>query len=252
MLAKMVFSLKADGLSELSGSSFHGFLMEQLTYQDAEYFHQDGFKPYSQAIYKKEDNYFWQVNTLNKEAFAIINQALFELEYIHIKNKNSKYQIIKKQVETIGLDEFSKYYLTLGSPNRYINIAFETPCSFKSSGVYTHIPDVRLLIQSLLNKFEHTNTDFEFKSQDLLEEIQTRVTIDSYNLRSRKFHLEGITIPAFQGRLSLNVRGPDNLKNLLHLLVAFGQYSGLGIKTALGMGKIKKTGSEQWIKKNSI
>ena len=53
-----------------------------------------------------------------------------------------------------------------------------------------------------------------------------------------KFHLEGVKIASFMGSITIKIGGPQSLVNLVHLLMYFGEYSGVGIKTAIGMGKI--------------
>ena len=50
------------------------------------------------------------------------------------------------------------------------------------------------------------------------------------------FGVEGVKIPAYQGSLSLKLLGPQQVVNLVHMLLRFGMYSGVGIKTAMGMG----------------
>lgn len=45
-------------------------------------------------------------------------------------------------------------------------------------------------------------------------------------------------IPAFIGEVIINVRGPQQLSNLANMLIEFGTYSGVGIKTGMGMGGI--------------
>ena len=51
--------------------------------------------------------------------------------------------------------------------------------------------------------------------------------------------MEGIRIPAFLGTVTLKIDGPQQMVNLIHLLLRFGEFSGVGIKCAMGMGAIE-------------
>ena len=64
--------------------------------------------------------------------------------------------------------------------------------------------------------------------------------IDEYNLRTRYFYLEQIRIKGFIGNMILKLKNKDSmLTQLLNFLILSSEYTGLGIKTALGMGGIE-------------
>lgn len=249
MLGRMRFEIDGNDLHTQSGSRLHGFIMEQLNAQDASAFHQSQLQPFSQSVYTEHKKKIWEISSLNKHTWDILNEKLNPLQSI-VLNNGEEYAIVKKDYSTIEKDEFIKKYFTLKSPNPYINLKFVTPTAFKSYGKYINYPDKRLIIQSLLKKFNAFQTDYNFISGKLLEDIEEQVILDGYKVQSNKFSLEGIKIPSFQGFITLKVYGSDILKSYLHLLVAFGEFSGIGIKSALGMGKIRKIGGEEWTRKN--
>ncbi len=72
----------------------------------------------------------------------------------------------------------------------------------------------------------------------MINEILQHTKVIYYNLKSTKFYLEGITIPAFIGSIKIKVTGPQQMVNLLYLLAYFGKFSGIGIKSAMGMGGV--------------
>lgn len=72
----------------------------------------------------------------------------------------------------------------------------------------------------------------------LLEEV---LILKNYNLRSNTFSLEGIRVPSFCGELEYFINAPQHIINMVHMLAEFGTYSGVGIKTSMGMGGIKVT-----------
>ena len=78
--------------------------------------------------------------------------------------------------------------------------------------------------------------------EETLEHIEKYVAITKYRLRSTNFSLEGVRIPGFVGSITFRVKGPQQLVNLIKMLAVFGQYASVGIKTALGMGRVEIEG----------
>lgn len=126
-----------------------------------------------------------------------------------------------------------------GECARYITIRFKTPTAFKKDGKYLFHPTVWHIFKSLTNKFDACSFDSEIGFQKNLEDIEKYVEIIKYSLKSTFFYLESIKIPAFVGTVTLKIGGPQQLVNLIHLLLRFGEFSGVGIKCAMGMGAIK-------------
>lgn len=245
MLGKMRFEIAGHTLHTQTGSRLHGFIMDQLDQETAGLFHESGLKPFSQSVYVDQGEVVWEINTLNQYTWNLFQKKLGDIEVIQLHN-GLEYTINKKEYFSIEKGEFIKKYLALQKPNAYVNLQFLTPTAFKSYGDYIHYPDVRLILQSLLKKFDAFQEDYNYFSEALLEDMQSMVRLDNYKVWSNKYALEGVKIPSFQGRITLKVLGSDILKSYVHLLTAFGTFSGVGIKTALGMGKMKKTGGEEW------
>lgn len=73
----------------------------------------------------------------------------------------------------------------------------------------------------------------------MLENLISNSTITSYKLQSTYFSVESVKIPSFTGRITIKINKSAHLGNILKLLLSYGEYSGIGIKTALGMGTVK-------------
>ncbi len=232
---------KQEGINFNMGSIMQGVLMEHIDTEYAQLLHNLVVNPYSQYItYGKGNTVEWHIKTLTKEAeINIIKPLMCNIgNSIEIKHKGIKLTIINKGIEKMTEDELmSSTYFAECSP--YINISFITPTAFKSSGKYQFYPTVQHIFQSLINKYDACSGDAPIYSSEFMNEINNNVSIIGYNLRSTMYHLEGIRIPAFKGNITLKVKGSQMFKNLMHMLVQFGEYSGIGIKTAMGMGAMK-------------
>jgi len=228
-------------------SLLHGFIMENISSEFAEKMHLSNLRPYSQSLIKtREGKWIWKVNTLNDYAYDNIILKLKEIESIYLKYKDMTINVESNEIITTNFDElFEKNYFE-NANSRYIDIEFLTPVSFRSSEKYVNIPKISLLMSSLINKYDFSSDTTSIYNEDLIAEMLKNIEILRYNLRSIVFCLEGVEIPSFIGKMTLKINGSRNIANLCNMLFEFGQYSGIGIKCALGMGtllKIERKGS---------
>ncbi len=75
--------------------------------------------------------------------------------------------------------------------------------------------------------------------ETLMNAIFTDCEICEYKLRSTRFFVEKTKIPAFIGRVTIKIRGTQDFTRLVNMLLRFGEFSGTGIKTSMGMGAYK-------------
>ena len=140
-------------------SLFQGVMMESIDRNYAEILHHNGLKPYSQHVEFGPKVIKWVINTLDKEAKeGIINPLLNDLESVTLKHKDLTLKVIEKNVSIKSYDQLlNEKYFSDGSPN--IELQFITPAAFKSQGEYVFYPDLRLIYQSLMNKFDNSSID---------------------------------------------------------------------------------------------
>ena len=242
MITELILKIDYDAKESLDyniASAMHGILMEYLERHYGDAMHQDVLKPYSQTVYDMNANsFYWRICTLTKEAEEKIIQPLMKENEFCLKYKQLKLKVREKQIKYVSYEELITTYYFEKQP-RVLRMEFYSPTSFKSRGEYVFLPSVRLIFQSLMNKYDSFSTDTAIGNDEILEQIEDNVRITGYRLRSVKFSLEGIRVPAFMGTITMYIKGPQQLVNLIRMMAEFGQYSGVGIKTSLGMGTYK-------------
>lgn len=242
MLSKLKITFKDDQKINIRNATlFHGAIMEIIDKNYAELLHNLSYNPYTQAlVYNKEEGLYWEITTLGKNAKAnIIDKLNDDINSILLSHNNIKLEFIEKNLSTINYDDFiEKYYFKESS--RYKRIKFLTPTAFKVNGQYQIYPTVKHIFNSIINKHDFIQGDTAFYSKEVIEQIEKGVSIVNYNLRSVKFDLEGIRIPSFIGEVTLKVDGTKQFSSFIETVLQYGVYSGVGIKSSLGMGKIIK------------
>lgn len=223
-------------------SLMHGIMMELIDPEYADLLHRDGIKPYHQYVSKIIENSFvWTICTLNKEAKEKILDVLMCAKKLYMKHKNLELKIVRWNLSGTTYDELiEKYYFQ--SNIRDITFQFCTPTAFKRNGQYVILPEAKLIFQSIINKYDTNSNDTKVGGEEIIEHFEKYTFIKKYQLRSVSFAMEGNRIAAFMGELTIHINGPEQMVNLAHMLAEYAQYSGIGIKCALGMGSVKTRG----------
>lgn len=240
MLACLRMKLKChEELSYQMSSLFQGALMELLPTEYAEYLHISKLHPYAQHLEVREGTWYWVVNCLEKEAYdVIILQTLMLRESVTIRKGNLTVILEEKFLEQQSHKKLAESFYEETS-DRYIQLHFVTPTAFKSHGKYLFYPDIRCIYQSLMCKYDAVTKEESLIDEEALEELAGCAEIIRYDLKSVPFHLEGVKIPAFIGKITLKLGGTQTMVNFANMLFRFGEFSGVGIKTGMGMGTYK-------------
>ena len=240
MLGKFELKLRcAEEINYQMASLFHGVLMELIPSEYADYLHLSQLHPYSQHLEYRDETWYWIICGLNKEAVqTIIVDSVWNVNRITLKKKNIKIDIIQRKYIEISYQELmDHFYETENSP--YINVHFIAPTAFKQKGKYVFYPDLRGIYQSLMSKYDSAARDEGMVDEETLEQLCENSQIVRYDLKSVNFFVEKVKIPAFIGKITIKLTGTKTMTNFANMLFEFGEYSGIGIKTSLGMGCIK-------------
>lgn len=245
MIHRLVIEFTLDKNQKLDysiGSVLQGIMMTFLDRDYGDELHKQSLMPYSQYFEMKDGKYYWIINTLTEEAKQkIINKILIsDRRSLDLTYRKSKLNIDKLQIEKASI--YNK------EVKREIIVDFKTPTSFKrTSGGYEIFPNVRHIFNSLINKydkFEEKDVDDSLNKEmqqknDFLEKIIQNVEIIGYNLKTEKFGIKGNYVPGFMGRVNFKIKGDKEFKDNVVKLLKFGEYSGVGLKSTMGMGAIE-------------
>ena len=236
MISRIVIQLRTQSKESVNynvGSALQGVLMNVMDGDYATKMHEQKLNPYSQYFYRCGKRMYWVINTLTEEARQYIISPFLENKCgeFFIKHKSKEFVPSVVAVKDINYEKLNKK-----SSSSYIEVDFVTPTAFKSKGEYTFMPDVKLILNSLINKYKTFHQDVD---EEMVENLNEKVKIIEYDIKSAKFGVEGRKIPAFMGSVKFNIsKCTPEEKDFVHMLFNFGEYCGIGIKTSMGMGAI--------------
>ena len=225
------------------GSVLHGVLMELVGTDYAGQLHEAGLRPYSQYVYFDKDRkqYIWRLSAVTADAVNRIVRPMLEMpEKIFLKQKRGHLYIKDRTIleETFYYDLIHKF---LRSDVFYTQAKLQcmSTTSFKVDKQYTIFPEAFRIYRYLLRQWNQFSAFGAMDTDSLLGGLESGVFIRDYNLRMGVYALEGVKIRGFRGQVVMQFKRNAELQRVLALLSYYSQFTGLGIKTALGMGGVK-------------
>lgn len=238
MYAELKVEFDSNEINFQQSSNLQGVLMENISSEYAEKLHGNQLNPYSQCILKEEGKTIWYLKTLNTEAYEMLLLPMTKLDTITLRKKNKTVNLLNKTVRIKEDKELIKEFYE-NKCSRYLELSFKTPTSFKRDGKYVIYPDLSLIYGSLMRKFSAASEEFNMYDEDTLEELVTQSEIVRYRLQTIPFPLEKTNITGFIGNICIHIKGPETMARYVRMLAKFGEFSGIGIKTGMGMGAMK-------------
>lgn len=220
-----------------------GVLMEKIAEEYASVLHESKLHPYSQYVINRNGENIWVVNSLDIEAYEKIIKVLKDEAFKRFKIEHDDMEVViskKEEVVITRSDFMRKYYFN--DSDKYIELVFVTPTAFKSQGTYINYPSLELIYKSLMNKYDSSSINESLISDELLEELLKSTKVLKYDLYSCNYGVGNSKIPSFMGKMLLRIDGTQGIVNFANMIFRFGEFSGVGIKTAMGMGSIKIKG----------
>ena len=233
-------------LNQAAGSLLHGFIMEQINTDYADYLHSQQVRPYSQYIKAdaKHNVLHWYISALNTQAADEILQPLLNMmPQVYLKRKKLELVISSRRLsEALSYKQLAqKYFLPQSSDKnlkQIVKFTFQTSTGFKSNGENIIFPDAYLIFTSLLRRFNAFSGIDSFAQRRTIGHLTEALRVADYDLHYSPFSVEGRKIPAFKGTYSLKINSGGIEQRIISMLSEYTNYSGIGIKTALGMGGV--------------
>lgn len=224
------------------GSVMHGRLMESLPSEAVEKLHDSSVRPYSQYLQAKDNSEYWQINALTQGMDNYVQQLVqaWDNNIIYLKQRDKRYHMqLYSTSSKYSYQNFSRYFFTKAQPQRNLHMKFITPTSFKTDNQYQLFPDIKLILTSIYRRWNALSDSIIFEDEQACQDICNSTFINSYHLSSKRFGLEKIRINGFSGNIDIGIKGPEMTVRWINLLLAYAQFCGIGIKTALGMGAVE-------------
>ena len=220
------------------GSVIHGALMEMLGKEWGNVLHEMTVRPFHQYLFfhKQRKVFIWRVGVVDDALFDALSEIL-EPRKLYIKRHECDLYLsdptllAETTFDTLAAQAFTTDRLPYGC-----RLMLHTPTTCKHDGAYDVFPDLNRIFYGLDNKWNIFSEELRLEQEGLETVLGNACRIGKYELRSALFSLEGSRINGYEGMIQLSFRGNEMTRRIVMLLLMWASFTGIGIKTALGMG----------------
>ncbi|WP_343246736.1 CRISPR system precrRNA processing endoribonuclease RAMP protein Cas6 [Diplocloster hominis] len=220
------------------GYAFYGMLSNKLDSELSDLLHQQERVVMSQ--YVKYDNRtqraVWTLSCFDDRLEQQIEDILKDRK-VDIRGK--EYHMVQK-TEILIPGEREIFYeagMRYGEARQY-RIYFHSPATFKQNGEYVLFPTAELVMQSLIMRWNKIFPKVPVNDEDAVRQILIGTKITAYKLESSYYPMKNMFTKGFRGYIMIKFYLPEPLRILAQALLYFGNWCGVGAKTALGMGGV--------------
>lgn len=238
-LSRTEYELKCDApLSFSDAPRLYAWLLEQLGAQEAEWIHEDDGRALTQhvRVERESGRTIWSVCLLSEAANRAILPALKPELTVELHPELLQAARVRQDSFSTPL-EFIQH-ARQRPVARLAELAVLSPMAFHQQDHYAIFPEERLLLQSLVKKWNAAFPAYPLEDEDAMKMLENGITIRDYRLHTVRFALKGNKIPGCLGKLYLQARLAEPVFEIWNLLLQYACFSGAGVKTTLGMGAL--------------
>lgn len=214
------------------GYFLYGALMEHIPHHLGEQCHKNGFTPIRQYLQRDGSVFLWNI-TLFGQAISALEPVLKEGTVWRVRRENLSLRCV-----SVGCSPVLEAEDFFQMSHSQYSLQFHTATAFKQKKQYQNMPSSHLIFQNLSRKWNDAFPTARIEDQDGegIEAIAQGVYYKNFSLHQEKYVLKEQIISAFVGELEFGFRLSGFHLTLCQVLLEFAHYSGVGIKTSLGMG----------------
>lgn len=219
--------------------NIYGCWMDVLKPEQADFLHEvHGINQYLVVNHDRPDSALLTVNILKQQVSDFMLPLLMNMKQYHITKHNCTLVLEELQVLEIDDDELTTPYFVSPQYRKRITLNLLVPTTFKTNGRYAIFPTPELIIRSAASKFNMLGLNTVADDEEAIRQLMESTMITGYRLYSTHYYLKDTRIQSFLGSLTLSIHGPEPMVRLFDMLMSVLRYTGLGIKTSLGMGGV--------------
>lgn len=242
MLTKYTLTLQAD--TELHFHSeityrLYAVLLENASADYAKKIHTSNITPIAQHLSPTDDNRFiWTIGLLGDEAERNMCPVIECINNISLRSPECTLRVVSRTVERVNsIDDLMNEAIHRPC---IVKIEFETTTSFKSHGRYQILPNMQFIVNNLIMHWNGCIDDCPIEDTDGRgsNAIARGMYCTGMNIHDSAYYIKQNKISGFSGTMIIENQLEGFHRQLLNMLLIFARYSGIGIKTSLGMGAV--------------
>lgn len=198
----------------------------------------------SQHLYRAAGTFYWRIALWGDlagsdrllAAEAALADRLASLTNLPLSGRPLALKLQAR--EALPLEDLLTHHLADQAPPDRLNLVLRSPLAFKSRGHFDPLPRPDLMVQSLLNRWGDVLDARGDQVSTYRDLAAASIWPARVRIRTTSVPVKGSHIPGSLGEVQVLLKAGAPLRRFLGLLFALGEWSGIGVKPALGMGGI--------------
>lgn len=217
--------------------SLYGVWMNLLPQNQAGYLHES--RAMNQYIVPTGKNTaVLTINLLTDEATHYMSPLLENTQDYRLNKYNCTLTAQEPVFCEYTEDDLMSKYFTSPCIRKHVTLNLAVPTTFKTNNHYAVFPTVELMIRSAVTKWNTLGLSISVDDEKAVFQLIESIMITGYRLASTHYSLKDTHIQSFTGNLTLSIHGAEPMTRLFNMLIGALRFTGLGIKTSLGMGGV--------------
>lgn len=241
-MQRFTYALAATDLPKGFGYQLYGALNALAGDPLTASWHEARHPRVSQHLYWSDGTFYWRVALWGdlaesdrlSAAEADLADRLAGLDRLTVAGR--VFTLEGQAHEALTLESLLHHHLADQDPPDRLNLVLRSPLAFKRRGHFDPLPQPDLMVQSLINRWGAALEADTDRMETYRAMAGDQVWPARLRLRTTAVPIKGSHIPGSLGEVQLILKAGDPLRRFLALLFALGEWSGIGVKTALGMG----------------
>lgn len=236
---KKSMQLKNNSIKSNFAYYLYAILMENCPSEYADVLHNQDYTPISHNLTIINDKIIWEISLFSK-AIDILDGVINCKKEWFIKKENITLVVIGLKQKQISIDDLFEKSKKMCLEKKSIKLEFKTTTAFKSNDAYQNVPSMHFIFQSIVNKWNGVFPQAFIEDEDGqgINAIIKCMNIKDFKIQGSKYAFKKQLMNGYKGYFILDCKSEGFHKELAYVLLIFSNYSGIGIKTAMGMGGV--------------
>lgn len=229
MIKQYIITLDA-ALPENAAYALYSALLAGMPPSAAQAIHDSPHSPICQYVHGNQ----WYLSVLAEQYTIPVSHAIQAMKEIPLHRFRKTVHIIKLTERSI---DSAEDLLESALPN-VVTLRLQTPTAFKSANQYQLLPTQQLIVHSLIQRWNacfYEECPIEDEGGGM-EALSAGLQYRHIQLSTEDYQIKSISIPGAVGSIQIHNHLTGFHRQMADALLQFGTYSGIGIKTRLGMG----------------
>lgn len=214
-------------------------LLSYLSPAFATQLHENQRTPIRQYLRPTEYGAMWNITALDAQSYTELERCFSTQQHFILRKFHTQLQV--RNIKKTTIPSIEALFALVTESSHIHQLHFQTPTAFHSKKTYVVLPQPLLILQSISRTWEKFICPIEDTENRGLQTLAEAALCTKLDVHTTSYPLKTATVPGVVGSMTIKNCATGFHQLWLDALLYLAQFTGVGIKTALGMGGVTHT-----------